>query len=71
MATYNVYITTEGDRWDLIAWRAFGDPHGYEPIIRANPAVGPVPVLPGGVRLLIPATETAAPVADALPPWKR
>ena len=69
---YDVYVTVEGDRWDLIAWRAYGDPHHYEPIIRANPEIGPVPLLPGGQRLRIPVVETPTQVLDhGLPPWKR
>nr|MBW4056874.1 hypothetical protein [Pseudomonadota bacterium] len=38
MATgYIEYITSEGDRWDTIAWRYYGDPLAYEGIILANP----------------------------------
>ena len=66
------YVTQDGDRWDAIAYRYYGDPHRYEPILRANPAVPIRPILPGGVRLLIPVLPSDDRVADAdLPPWKR
>ena len=33
---YTEYITKAGDRMDLIAWRFYGDPLQYEPILDAN-----------------------------------
>ena len=30
------YVTKEGDRFDLIAFRFYGDPLGYAPILEAN-----------------------------------
>jgi phage tail protein X len=64
------YTTREGDRWDLIAWRMYGDPDAIGPIIAANPAVPIRPLLEGGLRLVIPVRERA--VVDAeMPPWKR
>lgn len=66
------YVTQDGDRWDTIAYRHYGNPHRYEPILRANPGVPIRPILPGGVRLLIPVLPQSDLVADAdLPPWKR
>jgi phage tail protein X len=71
MATgYLEHWTVEGDRWDLLAWRYYGDPYGYERIIRANPEVPIIPVLPSGVRLLIPAIDSReVPDSGGLPPW--
>lgn len=66
------HITTDGERWDWLAWRYYGDPYGYERIIAANPEVPIYTRLPGGLRLEIPVIETSG--ADAatlgLPPWK-
>lgn len=66
------HLTTEGERWDSIAWRYYGDAHAYERIIQANPGVAITPVLPGGLTLAIPIVEQDD-VADSeeLPPWKR
>lgn len=65
------YVTVDGDRWDLIAYRMYGDPYAFEPIIAANPDVAIRPVLVGGIRLLIPLREPTTIAAADLPPWKR
>lgn len=68
---YIEYTTQDGDRWDLIALRSYGDPYGYEPIIVANPHVPIRATLPGGIRLVIPVRETPVLSDPAVPPWKR
>lgn len=69
-AEFLTHLTIAGDRWDLLAWDYYADPHQYERIQRANPAAPRTPVLPGGLRLLIPVIEVAT-TPDSLPPWKR
>jgi len=67
-----VHITSAGDRWDLLAWKYYGDASQYEPIIAANPEVMIEPILPAGIRLLIPIIEDAELInTEDLPPWKR
>ncbi len=70
MKEYYEYITQEGDRWDLIAYKFYGDPMLYEPIVVANFDVPIVPILPSGIKLKIPVIETKNTVEE-LPPWKR
>lgn len=72
MAQYTEHITTEGERWDNIAYAAYGDVAGLNRIIEANPTVPIDAVLPGGIRLLVPIVETVAVEIDEnlLPPWK-
>jgi len=67
------HITAQGDRWDNLAWQYYGDPHAYERIIAANPEVQIEPILPGGIRLLIPVIEDTDETVniEELPPWKR
>ncbi len=69
------HTTVEGDRWDLIAWKYYGDPTQLEPIVDANPGVPIAPVINAGTRLLIPQqTRTelqALAPGDLLPPWMR
>ncbi len=65
---YLTHITTQGERWDQLASRYYGDPFGYERIIAANPHVPIVPVLPGGLALSIPVIAQDD-VAQDLPPW--
>lgn len=66
------HLTTEGERWDQIAWKYYGDPHDYGRIVAANPHAPITPTLPGGLRLNIPIIERAAAVApQEKPPWLR
>ena len=44
-----LHITTAGERWDLLAWRYYGDPTDYSPIIMANPNVAIEPVFDAGI----------------------
>ncbi len=71
---YISYITREGDRWDLIAYRYYGNPYRYQELIEANiAALGsmPPPILESGIKLQIPQLPTEAVQAENLPPWKR
>ncbi|ECO4189792.1 hypothetical protein FYD92_22280 [Salmonella enterica] len=72
MSGWLEHITTEGERWDSLAFRYYGDPMGYERIIVANPHVAITPVLASGLRLRIPVIS-AARVHDVneVPPWLR
>lgn len=70
---FTEYITKEGDRWDTIAFSAYGDAANVSGIIESNPTVPITAVLSSGIRLLIPIIEDADVIIDAelLPPWKR
>lgn len=69
---YTTYTTKEGDRWDTIAYAAYGDPTKMEPIINANPTVPITAKLPAGITLRVPIVEQQTGVdANLLPPWKR
>lgn len=72
MSGYIEHITGDGERWDLLAWKYYGDPHAYERIIVANPDVPIIPVLPQGVRVLIPVLDAPTTVSTppaGMPPW--
>lgn len=71
MAEFSEYITIEGDRWDTIAWKAYGDANLYPQIAEANPDVPLSDVLPAGTRLLVPVLERPEIDKSVLPPWKR
>lgn len=69
---YLEHVTSEGERWDQIADRYYGDPYLMEPIIAANPYVAITPLLPAGLQLAIPLLEDTELVApEDMPPWKR
>lgn len=66
------YITTEGQRWDSIAFLAYGDASLYPTIQSANPFIPRADTLAGGLRLQIPILENSATTDESLlPPWKR
>lgn len=78
------YITKPGDRWDLIAYSAYGTideitlPDGstvnaISYIIRNNPGIIQDSVLTEGLLLQIPIIPKASvkTAAELLPPWKR
>lgn len=65
-------IAVEGDRWDSIAHRCYGDPLLVEPIIRANPSVPIRPTIAAGTVVFVPVLDDRQ-ISNAatLPPWKR
>lgn len=68
---FTEYITQEQDRWDIIAYKAYGDASKMPEIIKANPKVPVYDVLPSGLKLLIPTLASPSGDETLLPPWKR
>lgn len=79
MSEYLEHLTSDGERWDLIAFRYYADVARQGELIAANrhlftdtlriPAL-----LPAGLVLRIPiraATGSAEATTSQLPPWKR
>ncbi len=75
MANFQNYTTKEGERFDWIAVRVYGQdfPYSYEEIIRANPQYLCTTTLPAGVVVRIPVMENLTPTItrEQLPPWRR
>lgn len=77
MSGYIEHLTSGTDRWDLLAYRYYGDANRTAPLIAANrelfaPGLLPVPlILPAGILLRIPILEPEPAAQDLLPPWKR
>ena len=65
-----LHVTRAGERWDLLAWRYYGDPTDYSPIIMANPGVAIEPVFDAGISLAVPVIQKSTIVSVDLPPWK-
>jgi hypothetical protein len=67
------YITQEGERWDTIANKAWGDPLKGADLIALNTGVPVYDVFPAGIELQIPVLELKDTMVggDELPPWKR
>ncbi len=70
-ANYITHITAAGERWDLLAWRYYGNATLYSPIIMANPSVPIEPVFEAGLTVLIPILQQSQALAVNLPPWKQ
>lgn len=74
---YFEHLTLAGDRWDLLAYRYYGDQNLQTLLLETNRdlwrdtlAVPPL-ILPRGLTLKIPVIEEEATNTDLLPPWKR
>lgn len=65
------HLSSDGDRWDLLAWKYYGDPMLLGVIVMANPGLPIEPVLPAGWTVMIPLLQQTATVAADLPPWTR
>lgn len=67
------YTAKQGERWDLIAFKMYGNVSSMPEIIEANPQVPLDPVLPDGTKLIIPILEVSENtiLSSDLPPWKR
>ena len=72
MASLN-YTVLQGERWDIIALKMYGNISGIKTLIEANPQVPIDPILPDGSKLVIPIIEpTSTDIATSkLQPWKR
>ena len=65
------HVTSNSERWDLLAWRYYGDPTLLGAIVMANPDVVIEPVLEAGLTIMIPMMQKPTTTASSLPPWKQ
>jgi phage tail protein X len=63
------YTTLQGDTWDIIAFRVYGDEKQMSTLIEANPGQRFRVVFPAGTVLTVPTIASEATVE--LPPWRR
>ncbi|MDR1705808.1 MAG: tail protein X [Clostridiales bacterium] len=63
------YKTTQGDVWDLISYKVYGDEGFMDTLINANPAHRHTVMFGAGVELAVPEMPSASPVSS-LPPWR-
>jgi hypothetical protein len=60
MPTYNArfekYITNQGEVWDMIALKCYGDEHAMDKMQEANYEHRYVDVFPGNIELVVPLT---------------
>lgn len=61
-------ITIQGDTWDRLAKRAYGDELLCDVLMQANPAHLNTAIFSAGVQIVVPETEQT--VRSAPPPWR-
>jgi nucleoid-associated protein YgaU len=71
MAKFTTYTTKPGDRWDNIAFAAYGNADLLGEIIRANRFIPISAEIPSGIELNIPVKEQPEADRSLLPPWRR
>ena len=64
------YTTVQGDMWDSIAKKQYGDTKFTDVLINANARYRDVFIFSSGVVLDIPEVNDKV-TADDLPPWKQ
>ena len=63
----NVYITQQGDTWDLLAFRFWGSEYLMTDLVEANQKYRHYIEFPEGIELIIPDMETDE--ESELPDW--
>lgn len=71
MADFTAYITKNGDRWDSIAWAAYGDITKQKDIMDANPDIALLPSFGDGITLFLPIIPEVKINSGDLPLWKQ
>lgn len=63
------YRTIQGDMWDSIAYKVFGDRSYTGKLMQLNPQHKDYYIFPAGVTLTLP--DATITTNELLPPWKR
>ncbi|MBP2655894.1 MAG: tail family protein [Firmicutes bacterium] len=64
----STYKTKQGDTWDLIAYKQYGDEYKMQDLIEANPDYVTTVIFSAGIELTMPDSDSTT--ATNLPPWK-
>lgn len=70
MTQYLEHTTSEGQRWDWIAFKYYEDVSKMGLLIEENQHIPITPTLPAGLILRIPVIEQSIDTSE-LPPWKQ
>lgn len=68
MNTYNSYTTQQGDAWDAIAYRLWGEERLLMELVQANPEYLDTVIFPAGVILRVP-SQPEQYIKTEMPPW--
>lgn len=64
------YITGQGDTFDIIAFKTWGNEKLLPALLEANPGINNIFSFDAGVKIIIPEVETPY-NNDPVPPWQR
>ncbi len=67
--TKRVYKTIQGDTWDGIAVKVYGDEKYMNELLEANQTYREILIFPANVSLSLPNIQTQT--TTILPPWKK
>ena len=66
------YNAIQGDVWDLISFKVYGDEGFVDTLIKANPHLRQIVMFDGSETVSIPDKPTVKPASlETLPPWKQ
>ena len=66
----STYTTIQGDMWDAIAYRLWGNEGLFHLLMVANPRHRDLVVFPAGIVLAVPDVTPELTVKAVDPPWK-
>lgn len=64
------HLTIDGERWDQLAKKYYGDPYAYPALVEANSRLAHLDILMSGLMIKIPLLDRPT-VPKNLPPWRR
>lgn len=67
----DIYITEQGDKWDLIAWKIMGETRYMNQLMAANPQYLNYYIFPADIELAIPKIDVEQAALSSLPPWRQ
>lgn len=68
---FKTYKTSQGDMWDSIAYKLYGNEKHMKELIAANWSYIGYSVFPAGVALNIPTIDTTTAGDTGFPAWKK
>lgn len=65
----DIYITIQGDTWDIIAFKVYGNEKYMSNLLKVNPNYIDTIFFRAGIKIICPDIERSS--TENLPPWKR
>ena len=65
----DIYKTIQGDTWDNISYKVYGEEKFSKSLIRANPRYMNIAIFSGGIELICPDIPNTKNLT--LPPWRQ